>query len=92
MARKTPEDRLLDQIVNAVCDTRFSRYLFAQHATSHPERVRIFDLCLAFTELYAIHADYGDFEASEVDHVMLARRIRDQVIRASERIDDDGGG
>ena len=79
MARKTREDRLLDALEDAVADSRFSKHLFAQHASTSVHRKEIFHLCSAFIEMLAISGDYGDFTDHDVDEVLLSRRLRNII-------------
>ena len=75
------EQKLAKQFTDAICDTRFSPYLFAQIiATGEPyvqrQAVQTFvNLC----ELIAINYDYGNFGAVDLPYLRLCKEINRKV-------------
>lgn len=92
MAQMIIEKKVLDALVAAVCDVRFSRYLFARIATEETGyvRKRLLMLCTAFIEMYAISGDYGSFDIDEADVVPLAIRLRDEVLDYCYSLQESG--
>lgn len=71
------EQRLANQIVDAVCDERFSNAKFGHIAQNQPISILCLEASafLSFFEMLSIRWDHGDMNSEDHDLLRLSKRI-----------------
>jgi hypothetical protein len=77
----TPEEKLAQQLEDALADRRFTVPIFAYHiATSDPQFQKQFiQMAANALELIAINYDHGNFDETNYQHLRFASQVRDLV-------------